>query len=215
MCPHAHMTGRGLYALTWNRRSCLEPICLEPMPEAPDRTVPLLDREQELRALRAALVEAGAENGQLLLIEAPAGLGKTSLLRASFDAASEMGFAVLRARASELERDFPYGCVRQLLEPAVSRAAAAERERLFDGAAALAMPLFEARAPVAQAESSSDSAFSVLHGLYWLLNNLTRAKPVALCVDDLQWADAESLHFLSYLAPRLDGLALEIGRAHV
>ncbi len=121
----------------------------------------------------------------------------------------ELGFAVLRARASELERNFPYGCVRQLLEPVVSRASAAERERLFEGAAALAMPLFAARV-AAQSESSSDSAFSVLHGLYWLLNNLTRAKPVALCVDDLQWADTESLHFLSYLTPRLDGLALAV-----
>jgi len=172
-------------------------------------TAPLLDRERELRELHVALADARDEKGQLVLIEGPAGLGKTSLLRASFEAALELGFAVLRARASELERNFPYGCVRQLLEPVVSRASAAERERLFEGAAALAMPLFAARV-AAQSESSSDSAFSVLHGLYWLLNNLTRAKPVALCVDDLQWADAESLHFLSYLTPRLDGLALAV-----
>lgn len=175
-------------------------------------TAPLLDREGELRELQRALAGARAEKGQLVLIEGPAGLGKTSLLRASFDAAAEMGFTVLRARASELERNFPYGCVRQLLEPFVSRASAAERERLFDGAAVLAMPLFAPRAsPVpVQSESSSDSAFSVLHGLYWLLNNLARAKPVALCVDDLQWSDTESLRFLSYLAPRLDGLALAV-----
>jgi DNA-binding CsgD family transcriptional regulator len=172
-------------------------------------TAPLLDRERELRELQRALVEARDEKGQLLLIEGSAGLGKTSLLRASFDAAAAMGFTVMRARASELERDFPYGCVRQLLEPVVLRAAAAERERLFDGAAALAMPLFAPRAP-AQSEASADSAFSVLHGLYWLLNNLTRAKPVALCVDDLQWSDTASLRFLGYLAPRLDGLALAV-----
>src|SRR5262249_23506441 len=161
---------------------------------------PLLDRERELQALHAALVAARDEKGQLLLIEGPAGLGKTSLLRASSDAAAEMGFMVLRARASELERDFPYGCVRQLLGPTVLRASAAERERVFEGAAALAMPLFEVRGPAPQSESSPDSVFSVLHGLYWLLNNLTRSKPVVLCVDDLQWSDTESLRFLSYLA---------------
>jgi len=165
-----------------------------------NRAAPLLDRELELRALCAALVDAREENGQLVLIEGAAGLGKTSLLKASFDAAAEMRFVGLRARASELERNFPYGCVRQLLEPVVARASAAERERLFDGAAALAMPLFAAGA-AAQSEASSDSVFPVLHGLYWLLNNLTRVKPVALCVDDLQWADTESLRFFGYLAP--------------
>jgi DNA-binding CsgD family transcriptional regulator len=50
----------------------------------------------------------------------------------------------------------------------------------------------------------------MLHGLYWLLNNLARRGPIALCVDDLHWADAESLRFLGYLAPRLDGLPLAV-----
>jgi hypothetical protein len=52
----------------------------------------------------------------------------------------------------------------------------------------------------------ADSSFGVLHGLYWLLNNLAADGPLALVVDDLQWADAESLRFLNYLAVRLDGL---------
>ena len=61
----------------------------------------------------------------------------------------------------------------------------------------------------------------MLHGLYWLLNNLTSESPVALSVDDLHWADAESLRFLAYLAHRLEGLpvlvvgALRTGEEHV
>ena len=50
----------------------------------------------------------------------------------------------------------------------------------------------------------------MLHGLYWLLNNLADERPVALAVDDLHWSDAESLRFLNYLAPRLDGLPLAV-----
>ena len=56
----------------------------------------------------------------------------------------------------------------------------------------------------------------MLHGLYWLLNNLADAAPLVLAVDDLHWADAESLRFLDYLAPRLDGLrcvVLRLARA--
>jgi hypothetical protein len=50
----------------------------------------------------------------------------------------------------------------------------------------------------------------VRHGLYWLLSNLSDNAPVALSVDDLHWSDTESLQFLNYLAPRLDGLPLAV-----
>jgi tetratricopeptide (TPR) repeat protein len=50
----------------------------------------------------------------------------------------------------------------------------------------------------------------MLHGLYWLLNNLADESPVVLSIDDLHWADAESLRFVNYLAPRLDGIALAV-----
>jgi predicted ATPase len=154
----------------------------------------LLEREQELADLADALRAAEAGRGNLVLLEAPAGLGKTSLLRAAAEAAGDRGFMCLRARAGELERDFAYGCVRQLFEPAVARADDADRERLFGGAAALSQPLF---APAEDCPlPASDGAFSVLHGLYWLLNNLADESPVALLVDDLHWSDAESLRLL-------------------
>jgi DNA-binding CsgD family transcriptional regulator len=173
------------------------------------RALALLERSGELGALENALRQAQRERGQLVLIEGPAGLGKTSLLKVTLQVAAGLGFSCLRARASELERDFPYGCVRQLLEPALARAASAERERLFEGAAALAAPLF-ALGGIREPAAASDSALSMLHGLYWLLNNLAREAPVALVVDDLHWCDGESLRFFNYLAPRLDGIPLAI-----
>jgi DNA-binding CsgD family transcriptional regulator len=169
----------------------------------------LLERERELSEFGKALTEAQDGRGQFVLVEAPAGLGKTSLLRAASETAAEAGFTCLRARASELERDFAYGCVRQLLESTVAKVSDAERDRLFEGAAALSKPLF---APTGSplASPSADSAFSMRHGLYWLLNNLAAEGPVALLVDDLHWSDTESLRFLAYLAPRLDGLPLAV-----
>src|SRR5262245_17646573 len=166
----------------------------------------LLERERELAALAGALREAERGRGGVVLVEAPAGLGKTSLLKAACEAASEAGFACLRARASELERDFAYGCVRQLLEPIV---ATGSSSGLFEGAASLSEPLF-APASAQHPAPSADRAFSMLHGLYWLLNNLADEGPVVLSVDDLHWCDAESLRFLTYLAPRLEGLTLAL-----
>jgi DNA-binding CsgD family transcriptional regulator len=166
----------------------------------------LLERERELAAFASALREAERGRGGVVLVEAPAGLGKTSLLKVACEAASEAGFACLQARASELERDFAYGCARQLLEPVVANGSS---PGLFEGAASLSKPLF-APASAQQLAPSGDSAFSTLHGLYWLLNNLTDERPVILSLDDLHWCDAESLRFLTYLAPRLEGLALAV-----
>ncbi len=169
----------------------------------------LLERGLEIEVLDDLLAQARGRRGRAVLIEASAGLGKTSLLGAAGDLAAEAGYVCLRARATELERDFAYGCVRQLLEPAVARASEADREEMFAGAAALAAPLF---GPVlgATPPPAVDAAFSILHGLYWLAANIAEERPLALLVDDLQWADAETLRFLNYLAPRLDGIALAL-----
>jgi DNA-binding CsgD family transcriptional regulator len=167
----------------------------------------LLERERELMWLLDAVTAAERGRGRVLLVEAAAGLGKTSLLKVAAEAASASGFTCLRARATELERDFAYGCVRQLLEPVVAKAVGSERDRLFEGAAALSRPLFGATS-APQPVFSADSSFAMLHGLYWLLANLADERPVTLSIDDLHWADTESLRFLIYLSPRLDGLPL-------
>ncbi len=169
----------------------------------------LLEREHELAQLRKALTDARQGRGRLVVVDGAAGLGKTSLLRAGSAIAAEAGFSCLRARASELERDFAYGCVRQLLEPAVAKASDVERERLFEGAADLARPVVSGSGS-ARTPSATDNTFSMLHGLYWLLNNLADEGPVVLCIDDLHWSDTESLRFLNYVAPRLDGLPVAV-----
>lgn len=177
---------------------------------SPSSEATLLERDDELQALITALSEAQQERGQFVLIEAPAGLGKTTLLRATVATATEQGFGCLRARANEIEREFPYGCVRQLLEPAIAAASKAERDRLFEDASALSMPLFAHGIAASPASQAAESVFSILHGLYWLLNKIARERPLLLCIDDLQWCDEESLRFLNYLAPRLDGLSIVV-----
>ncbi|MGH2955741.1 MAG: AAA family ATPase, partial [Solirubrobacterales bacterium] len=89
-------------------------------------TVGLLERELELEQLEDAIERALGGAGELLLVEGPAGIGKTSLLRAAREIAAERGMRALTARATELEREFPFGTVRQLLEPPL-RSAPPER----------------------------------------------------------------------------------------
>jgi DNA-binding CsgD family transcriptional regulator len=161
----------------------------------------LLDRERELKALCALVDSAAAGSGGLVLVEGPAGIGKTRLLAAGGELAAGRGLRVLTARGSELERDFPFGAVRQLLEPFLDTLGDAERERLFEGRAALALPLF---AQVA----AGDPDYATLYGLYWLLVAISQDAPLLICVDDVHWLDAPSLRFLGFLARRIDGMRL-------
>ena len=111
----------------------------------------------------------------------------------------------LHARASELERSFTFGVVRQLFEPALFTADDAERDRWLSGAAGLTRSMFE-DAGAGQDESS----YARLHGLYWLCANLAADAPLLVCVDDAQWADEPSLSFLGFLARRLEDLPVAL-----
>jgi DNA-binding CsgD family transcriptional regulator len=169
----------------------------------------LLEREAELQALDAAIGAAGRGAGRLVVIEGPAGIGKSRLLAVAGQRAQERGLRVLGARGGELERGFSYGIVRQLFEPAITRASAEDRKELLAGMAALAAPLFAADSPVAPTPAAGeDAGFAVLHGLYWLAVNLAERQPFVLVGDDLHWCDGPSLRWLTYLLRRIDSLAI-------
>jgi len=164
----------------------------------------VLERERELERLTGWVQAAVASHGSVVALEGVAGIGKSTLLEEVRERARAAGMRVLSARGGELERDFLYGVVRQLLEPALRDAAPATRERLLAGAAALARPALwlasEGDSPGAGAPGA------IPHGLYWLCANLASERPLLVVVDDAHWADAASVAFLSYLARRIEGL---------
>ncbi len=161
----------------------------------------LLERERELETLREGLGRACAGEGSLLLIEGPAGVGKTALAREASAAAGRARMLPLEARGSQLEEPFAFGVVRQLLEPVLRKGAG--HSGLFAGGAALAARLFE---PDERRLTADDAGFEALHSLYWLVVNIADQAPVLVLADDCQWVDRDSLRFLSYLAQRIDGL---------
>jgi DNA-binding CsgD family transcriptional regulator len=170
----------------------------------------LLERDAELEEIARVANAAAGGHGQVVLIEGPPGIGKTRLLEAARDEAARRDMAMLSARASELDREFPFGVVRQLFEPLLAGAGAARRRSLLHGAAEPAAALI---AGGASGGEGPDPALQHFHALYWLTANLAEDGPVALVVDDVHWADSSSLRFLTFLVPRLEGLPVLIAVA--
>ena len=175
----------------------------------PARGQPILEREHEKLVLAQGVEQARHGNGSVILVEAPAGKGKSALLAIAADLATRAGLRVAAARATELEREFPFGVVIQLFEPHWMSAGAKEREHLVGGPARWAGELLDAGLR-AMGSTSGEHAFAMIHSLFWFAWNLARpswqgsvTRPMAIVVDDLHLADAPSLRFLSYLAARV------------
>lgn len=190
------------------------PIVVE-APAEPIVPADLVDRAKEVAALRLMVDDLVEGRGGCVLVEGPAGIGKSRLVAEALRLATSAEVRVLSARGSGLERSFGFGAVRQLFEPCM--ADPASRDAALRGAAAVAAPVFDEPA----ADDAADSGiFAVLHGLYWLTVNLATAGPLVVCVDDIQWCDSASLRYLAYLVNRLEGLpvlvvlAMRTGEQH-
>jgi DNA-binding SARP family transcriptional activator/DNA-binding CsgD family transcriptional regulator len=167
----------------------------------------IVERDDELARIAALLDEAAAAQGRVALIEGPAGIGKSRLLAETRQMAEEAGLTTFAARGSEIEREFPFGVVRQLFEGVLADPGL--RDRALAGAAAPARAVFEAGDPSPD-EGPGHAGFAALHGLFWLCVNLSAEAPLVLAIDDLHWIDRPSLRFVAYLTQRLEGLPIVV-----
>jgi DNA-binding CsgD family transcriptional regulator len=163
----------------------------------------LLEREVELARVDLACHRAGAGSGTAVVVDGPAGIGKSELLAAVRAEGQARGFGVLAAGGSEFESEIPFGIARQLFEPMLGTASPAERRRLLDGVAHVG-----GRAVGMEAGEAPADRFAAIHGLYWLLANRADHGPLVVSVDDVQWADDPSLAWLGYVARRVEDLRL-------
>ncbi|WP_033313747.1 ATP-binding protein [Streptomyces iakyrus] len=176
----------------------------------------LLERHEEFYAIDEALAELGRTTDGvrrprrtgLLAFTGPAGLGKTALIAEVRAQAAAHGFTVLSGKGGEKEQAFAFHVVRQLVQPALAAMDEAERRAFLCGwydivAAALGLKAPEpARAP---------DPTGVRDGLDWVMTRLTvRNAPVVLLLDDMHWADVESLNWIASFAPRAENLPLLI-----
>jgi DNA-binding CsgD family transcriptional regulator len=167
------------------------------------------EREEELELLSAALDGAAAGAGSALLLEGPAGIGKTTVLGAATAAAGNRGLLALRVRGSELERSHAFGGARRLLSPGASILG----ERGFRGQGAAARAVLEDVVPIdSQAPPQPVEAHQL--GLLAMIGSLCDERgPLLLAADDAHLLDDPTLDLLTMLCVRLEELPVVLAVA--
>jgi len=148
-----------------------------------DRQVPLdlfVGRAAALASVAEVLTRVEAGQPWLVAIEGDPGVGKTALARRCLTGAA--GLKVLSARAGQAETDLDFGIVDQLL-------------RTAGGAVPAAGLTGGTGSPV--------SSFAVGARLLEVVGEQQATGPVAIVVDDLQWADRRSVEALTFMLRRL------------
>ncbi|MFI6689349.1 AAA family ATPase [Streptomyces sp. NPDC050485] len=160
----------------------------------------LIERTAELQVLDAALGRALGGDGTAVLIDGPAGIGKSALLAEAATRVREHETWVLRAHCCPQEARTPWAAVRQLLDPCLGD----EDHSLLDGTQGLSPT---------DGNDGADLPFDRFHHLYLTLLRLSRQAPLVLLVDDAQHADELSQQWLAYLARRLHGARIALAVA--
>jgi DNA-binding CsgD family transcriptional regulator len=152
----------------------------------------LVGREREQTRLRAALEDALAGHGRLVLVAGEAGIGKTTLVGELAREARARGALVLAGNCYDLTETPPYGPWADILTQAL---ALPDRP---------ALPAFGAGA----VETASQVALftRILDGLA----GLARQQLLVIVLEDLHWADAGSVDLLRFLARGVANMPLLI-----
>lgn len=161
----------------------------------------LLERHDELQRSGEALAGAVEGQGALLLVEGPAGIGKTRLTRAIAEIAAARGFEVHWARGDELEHGFAYGVLRQVLSSVLEGLGRSDRAAVLDGPAASVVHVLGGGD-----DHGDQDALSLAYGFSRLLGDMADRRPRLLCVDDAHWADLPSLRALRFACRRTTDL---------
>jgi DNA-binding SARP family transcriptional activator len=157
----------------------------------------LLGRESELDTLLASIRRALGASLVLLHIDGEAGLGKTRLLEELQSGLREVRIG--RSCASELEGHLPYVPLATALRDAL-----ADRELDSERLPALCAILPELTLGAPQRE------FAEVEALEALVAVLADHAPLVLMLDDLQWADPQTIAALGYLRRRGAGVPVAI-----
>ncbi|HLM75542.1 MAG TPA: serine/threonine-protein kinase, partial [Polyangiaceae bacterium] len=177
-----------------------------------DADVPhFVGRQGELEALRAAFVAARGEGGASVFVHGESGVGKSAIVRRFCEAigAEDASAIVLSGRCYEREA-VPYKAVDGVIDSLSRALASLDTEDIAAilpadaGLLGLIFPVLRRLEAVSQAQVPPLGSLEptllrarLFRALRELFEGLAKRRSVIVAIDDLQWADADSLALLA------------------
>src|SRR6476620_1650501 len=186
----------------------------EPVSPAPPRTAvyPLAGRQSEWRTMVDTWQTAAKGRMRLLVIRGEAGIGKTRLAEELTGWAGVNAIAAVSARCYAGEARLAYAPIADWLKSDSLRAALTRLEPAWmTDVARLSPSLLAGRPDVAAPECQLES-WQRLRFFEALAQAFRLATPLILVLDDLQWADGDTIEWLQYFVrSSTDGHCLIVG----
>ncbi|WP_432000553.1 helix-turn-helix transcriptional regulator [Streptomyces sioyaensis] len=162
----------------------------------------LVGREAETLEMRRLVDAAVAGAGQSAFIIGEAGLGKTSVLEEGKAAAQQLGMRTLSGAAQDTERQLPFAAIVGCL---------GADEASTDGLRSRVAEIVQGHERFGMTcamDGEGEADFAGVEELLGLVEDLCARAPLALFLDDLQWADPASLQVVHRLMQLVHQLPL-------
>ena len=165
----------------------------------------LVGRASPLGAARDVLARAARGEGRAILVSGEAGIGKSTLVRATVDAARSDGFAVLSGACFEADRSLPFGALQDIVYNLLGHASPAAARHMLRPALAELVAIFpELRlrfddvVPAPSVDPEQDRR-RLFHALAEVVREVARTQPLLVVFEDVHWADDATLDLAVHL----------------
>ena len=181
-------------------REILDLDAAAPVIPAPPRTAvyPLVGRQSEWQALLNAWRAAAAGRTRLFLIRGEAGIGKTRLAEELVDWSGLNGITPVTARCYAGEGRLAYAPIAAWLKSDALRPALMRLDPSWMTDVARLRPELLAARPEVPAPDRQLESWQRLRFFEALAQAFRSAAPLVLVVDDLQWADGDTIEWVQY-----------------
>lgn len=182
-------------------------VHLTAKPERSATELPLVGRASAWSALETGWDGTRRGRGAIVLVEGAAGFGKSRLLRELHRWTTNGDALILDAKCYEIESGVPYSTVAEAFSTVVAEPEMAAVDPVCRAELARVLPTLRERfpdLPRPEDETYRPAARQRLHEAFaHTTERLSGERRILISIDDVQWADAESLGLLHLLCHRL------------